>query len=132
MTEEEWFSFITTGKPPIISVTRLASELCQTIKATTNLVQIRHDYALKTLSHHNVLPHHFRHLTWGIERGRAISDRQKHLTFFWLDSYAGWFHITIKTNERRDELWVSTFHKTTESKTRGKLKKHVILREFIT
>jgi hypothetical protein len=85
MTEEEWFEFIQRGQPAMVSVGRLSQELCSVILCSTSLVRMDHDYALKALLKHAVLPHHFRFISWAIEGGTATHDKPNHLTFFWLD-----------------------------------------------
>ena len=130
MTEEEWFEFITFGRPPIVSIGRLEKTLCSIIGSATSLVQMRHDYAQKSLSKHGILPQHFQIITWAIKRGIAYQDRASDLTFFWRDTYSGWFQVTIKSSKSGTELWLKTFHRSEESKVKAKLKSVKILRDF--
>jgi hypothetical protein len=129
MTEEEWFEFIASGRPRVVSVGRLDGALRSAIDSATSLVQMSHDYAQKVLCKHRVLPQHFRVISWAISHGIAFQDGPRHLTFFWRDEYAGWFHVTVKSNTAGTELWLSTFHRTTQAKVSGKLKSVKILRD---
>jgi hypothetical protein len=128
MTEEEWFEFVTLGKPPIVSVGRLDLALCAIIEADTSLIQMQHDYALKSLAKHKVMPHHFRIISWTVANGICFQDKPNELTFFWRDEYAGWFHVSIKTKRGGTELWLATFHRTTQRNIKKKLKNATILR----
>src|ERR1700733_10513056 len=128
MTEEEWFDFITTGTPQIVTVARLSVELCAFLHCSSNRVQMGHDYALKGMHKHQLAPHHFRALTWAIETGAAIQDHPDSLTFYWSDRIYGLFHTTIKTKLGHSELWVATFHKTTFAKFNAKLRKEKLIR----
>lgn len=48
-----------------------------------------------------------------IALGRAVCDRERHLTFFYYDavSFESWFQASIKRNIAGDEIWVVTFHR---------------------
>jgi hypothetical protein len=128
MTDEEWFEFAAAGKPQVISVGRIEKFLCIAIGASTDLVQMRHDYARKILCKHGILPEQFRTISWTLACGIAFQDRSTDITFLHkIDD--GWFHLTIKSNKTGTELWLKTFHRITASKVAAKLKSVKILRD---
>ena len=132
MTEEEWFEFVTFGRPPVVSVGRLETTLCAAVGSATSLIQMRHDYDLKALAKHKILPQHFRVISWTLDHGIVFQDSPKHLTFFWSDKWAGWFQVTIKCSKLGTELWIATFHRQTRSKIEAKLRHAKILRSLIS
>jgi hypothetical protein len=130
MQPVDWFVFVASGVPKHVSVTRIGSDLCQSIGCSSDLVKMDHHYALKSTHKHRFQPDHFQVLTETIARGRVIADRQKHLTFFYLDRvmFGHWFQATIKRNERATELWVATFHQASEKEVLRMTKKYGVLR----
>lgn len=115
MTEDEWWHFVASGAPPIVTVTQLPGLLCSAMRAHTSVVKIRHEYTLKILHKHGIQPDKLSMMTLTIEIGRAVLEpRGQCMSFFLFDDvvYGGWFHATIKATQLGDELWVSTFHPT--------------------
>jgi len=131
MTEEEWFRFVAYGDPSHVSVGRLPETLCKRIGASTTLIRMRHDYALKSAQKHRLRAAHFPMLPIIIECGRVISDRERHLSFYWYENvvFGGWLAATIKCNEPGTELWVATFHVASAPEAKRMAKKHGIIRE---
>ena len=74
MTEEEWFNFVSGGDPDIVPITAL----CRRIGASTSLVWMRHDYALKSAIKHRLRAAHFPMLPIIIECGRVVCDKPGH------------------------------------------------------
>jgi hypothetical protein len=133
MREDEWVHFFASGDPPIVAVTRLPTFLCDQIGAVTNLVRMKHPYALKALHKHNVEPHRLAMLPLTIDLGRAVKDRANALTFFFYENsiYGSWHHASVKTCANGTELWVSTFHYSDPEEIDRKCRKHGILRPEI-
>src|ERR1700682_2548579 len=106
MTEEDWLRFIAGGEPEVISVTRLPLELCRAIDCSSSLVRMTHDYALKCAYKHRLRSYHFPMLPIVIDYGRVISDREKHLSFYFYENvvFGSWFAATIKANQAGSEL----------------------------
>lgn len=82
------------------------------IGASTNLVRIRHDYALKLTQKHKLDPRHVVLIPTLLEAGRAVLTKPLHITFFLRDPLLGWMHLTIKTIPDGNELWLATLHMT--------------------
>lgn len=114
MNDEEWLRFATCGTPNVVSVTRLTSDLTLRLGSKTNLVRIRHDYALKATYKHRLLAHHFPMLPITIDLGRVVKNSKGQLSFFFYDRamFQTWFQASLKTNAAGDEIWVMTFHKS--------------------
>lgn len=131
MTEEDWFNFVSSGEPNTISVTRLPLELCRIIGCSSSLVRMTHDYALKCTYKHRLRHYHFPMLPIMIDVGRVISDRERHLSFYFYEDvvFGGWFTATIKANQAGNELWVATFHIASAVEANRMAKKHKIIRE---
>jgi hypothetical protein len=112
MTEEEWFTFVASGIPEIVSVARLPPDLCRKIGSHTSLIRMRHEYALRAAQKHRLRAAHFPMLPIVIDLGRVICDRPGHLTFYFYENvvFGGWLAATIKTIRTGTELWVATFH----------------------
>ena len=66
-----------------------------------------------------------------IDVGRVISDRERHLSFYFYEDvvFGGWFTATIKANQAGNELWVATFHIASAVEANRMAKKHKIIRE---
>ena len=130
MTEEEWFKFVAYGEPSVVSVARLPEELCRRIGASTTLIRMRHDYALKCSLQHRLRPIHFPMLPIVIDMGRVISDRPRHLSFYMYENvvFGGWMASTIKATEDGTELWIATFHVASAPEAKRMAKKYGVVR----
>lgn len=130
MTEEEWFRFVALGEPDTISVTRLPDDLCRRIGASTSLVRMRHDYALKCAQKHRLRAAHFPMLPVILEVGRVISDRPRHLSFYFYENvvFGGWMAATLKATDSGQEIWVATFHVASAAEAKRMAKKYGIIR----
>ena len=82
------------------------------IGASTNLVRIRHDYALKLTQKHKLDPRHVVLIPTLLEAGRAVLTKPLHIAFFLRDPLLGWMHLTIKTIPDGNGLWLATLHMT--------------------
>lgn len=130
MTENEWVDFALRGYPWLASVGRLDPELCRLLGCSTNLVRIRHDYALKLLHKHRYQPHTLPLMEHCLQFGRVVADKKWHLSFFHYDEVVigGWHQLTIKTADNGSEVWVSTFHPQSPSEVHRLTKKHTVIR----
>lgn len=77
ITVEQWIRFVTEGEPSTLGVTRLSGDLCRALGASTNLVQMRHDYTLKSAFKHKIEPYRFPMLQNTIDYGRAVLDHRR-------------------------------------------------------
>jgi hypothetical protein len=132
VTEEEWFRFLNGEGPELRRVCRLDSGILWHIRAETNIVHIRRDYALKSVHKHGLGPAHFMMMEIALRFGAAILDRALHLTFLYPDNavFQTNFQATIKANASGSEVLVSTFHKSDAQEMRRKMKRHLIIRSF--
>jgi hypothetical protein len=131
MTEEEWFNFVASGEPEVVSVARLPPDLCRAIGSYTSLIRMRHDYALKAAQKHRLRAAHFPMLPIIIDLGRVICDRQSHLSFYFYENvvFGGWLAATIKASRQGTELWVATFHVASPAEAKRMVKKYGTIRE---
>jgi hypothetical protein len=120
VTEDDWVHFITFGRPPSVGITRIPRDLRPYFACDSDLVRLRHDYALKLTQKHRLRPFHLLLLPITIELGRAVYDGDGRVNFFFFESvvFGRWFHASVKGNADGDELWVRTFHRTTASEVR--------------
>lgn len=132
MDEHEWASFLAGGEPIAVSVGRLAHDLAKSLGSATNLVQIRHDYAIKCQVKHRLSPAHFVLLPTIIELGAVVQDvrRPMHLTVLFAENFklASAFEVALKSSKLGHELHVCSFHKTRVSEYNRQLRKHLVLR----
>jgi hypothetical protein len=73
VTEEEFMHFLASGTPSVASLGRLHQDLCRAIGSTTDLVRIRHEYALKLTQKHKLDPRHVVLIPTLLEAGRAVT-----------------------------------------------------------
>jgi hypothetical protein len=66
-----------------------------------------------------------------IECGFVISDRPRHLSFYFYEDviFGGWLAATVKATESGQELWVSTFHIAKPAEAKRMRKKYAVIRE---
>lgn len=66
-----------------------------------------------------------------IDCGRVISDRERHLSFYFYENvvFGSWFSATIKVNQAGSELWVATFHFASSAEAKRMVKKYGVIRE---
>src|ERR1700756_3860712 len=131
MTVEEWVYFVATGKPLIVPVATLPAGLCRIIGASTPIVRLRHDYALKLQHKHRFRPEELPLLPIAIDLGRVISDQPRRLTFYFFDSVISnrWYQATIKGTRVGNELWVATFHAQNQAEVTRMCRRCPILRD---
>lgn len=112
MTVDEWIYFVASGKPPVVTVATLPSDLCRFIGASTPLVRLRHDYALKLHQWHSFRLDELPLLPIAIDLGRVISDQPRRLTFFYFERVISnrWYQATIKSTSTGQEMWVMSFY----------------------
>jgi hypothetical protein len=96
MKVDEWVYFVVSGEPQIVPVTTLPADLCRIIGASTPIVRLRHDYALKLQHKHGFQPDELPLLPIAIDLGRAISDQPRRLTFYFFERVISnrWYRAT--------------------------------------
>ena len=104
--------FVASGEPGVVPVATLRPDPCRIIGASTPIVRLRHDYALKLRHKHGFRVDAFALLPITVDCGRAISDETKCLTFFFFERVISsrWYQATIKSARDGREVGDSTFH----------------------
>lgn len=82
---------------------------------------------------HKWQPHRLAIMELCMEFGRVIREKPWHLTFFYYDDivFGGWHHLSIKSADYGNELWVSTFHPQTSSEVKRLTGRGTLLRSEI-
>ena len=130
MTEEEWHRFVWGCDPQIATVCELPRDLCRAIESSSPIVRMQHWYALKSAQKHGFDSYHFPMLPISIEFGRCILERPGRLSFFHFDGivFGKWFHVVLKANSDRTEVWIATFHLSRPGEVARISKKGTIIR----
>ena len=126
MKEEEWARFLHGEQPHTRrACCRLDRDLVRALRASTDIVKIERNYALKSAHKHGLHYSHFPMAAIAIEFGVAIADRPNHLTFVYDDRavFGTWFMATVKSTQDGNELWLVTFHRYGEADVRRRLKR---------
>jgi hypothetical protein len=130
--ESEWVRFIKTGWPKEVAVGRLGRQLTKVLRADTDRVVLRHDYALKCVHKHGLDHFHFPMMGIAMEFGRALYDegRPNHLLFLHRDDivFQRWFKLVLKVTGP-GELYVTTFHRVEAVDVNRLVKGKLILRD---
>ena len=132
MTEEEWIDFLIYAMPQAVSIARIPANLSHVLGCSSRLVQMHHAYAVKSHTKHGLEPHLFPMVGITIDLGRALLDKHGDLQFFYFEEviFGKWFHVAVKSNEDRTELWVSSFHITKPGEVARHTRRGTILRHF--
>lgn len=66
-----------------------------------------------------------------IDCGQVVSDREKHLNFYFYENvvFGSWFTATVKSNQAGSELWVATFHQASSAEAKRMVKNYGLIRE---
>jgi hypothetical protein len=66
-----------------------------------------------------------------IDLGFVISDRPRHLTFYFYENvvFGGWLAATVKATESGHEIWLASFHIASAAEAKRMRKKYRVLRE---
>lgn len=122
MLKEQWLADRTNDQPRYFEVCTLAPELVAHLGATTATVFISRAYLDKILKKHNISLGDLPIIKMAIDRGIAISDKDKHLTFFYESASKQHFKATIKATGNLDEIFLCTFHKIRLEEVERKLR----------
>jgi hypothetical protein len=134
MDESDWQKFIANGRPREVPVGRMAPLLLKVLRADTNRVVLRHDYALKTVHKHQLDFYQFPMMGITLDLGMAVHDdtRPNHLLFLHRDDviFERWYKLVVKLT-KPGELYVTTFHRVEAVDVNRLVKGRQILRDGI-
>ncbi len=111
MLEVDWRLYLASDQPGYFEICALDPELAAHLSASTMAVFIDRPYANKILKKHNFLVEQLSSMKMTIERGVAIADKDRHVTFFYKNSAKQYFKASIKVTRNLDEIFLCTFHK---------------------
>lgn len=127
MLERDWLDFLKRGHKPI-KIAQVPAFCVKHLGAISDKLHLDPMYARKAAGKHGLSPAYFNLIFDGVERGVAIADRANHVSFYYLDPLSNkWFHIAIKCSGDTNELFLATFHRTTDGKFKNRLKKFGVL-----
>ena len=130
MYPRDWHRFIAEGAGNEIAIAQLSLEMTAHLGASSTHVYYHHDYILKAIQKHGMEIQHFPLVFDTVERGKALADRDAHITFLHFDeSFNRWFQVTVKRAFESRRIYVQTFYKTNVREVTRKVKKFTILRE---
>ena len=128
MYPRDWKLFLETGAGKEIAIAQLSRKMTAHLGASSEKVYLHHDYAVKAVVKHRLGPEHFPLIFDTVEYGRALADRDAHITFLH-DSALGWFQVTVKRAMESRRIYVATFYKTNVVEVARKTKRYPLLRE---
>lgn len=130
MNVRDWTAYLRKRQGRTLRLAQLSADLTQAVGAVSNVVHVDHAYALKCMREHQLLPQHFPMLDETIDRGMVLRDGTQHLVFLYFDEYVfnRWFRVTIKRCNEHRKLWLATFHKSTWTQVKGKMRRLPMLR----
>lgn len=134
MNVRDWTAFIRDGHGTTLKLAQLDGSLTAHLGAASNVVHLHHDYAVKAIQEHQLLPAHLPMLDETIDQGAVIQDGNQTLVFFHYDEYVWekWFKVAVKRCNERRLLWVHTIHKSDWSQVRSKMRRLPVLRPLKT
>ena len=127
MYPRDWRLFLEQGQGKEIAIAQLSAAMTAHLGALSNKVFLHHDYAMKAVVKHNLGPDHFPLIFDAVDNGRALADREAHITFLHHTSL-GWFQVTVKRATESKRIYVATFYKTNLVEVTRKTRRHVVLR----
>lgn len=129
MHPRDWRMFLEIGAGREIACAQLLSdEVLLHLEPASDMLFIGHDAAIKAVTKHRLEPDHFPIIFDTVERGMALADRERHVTFLH-ESEFGWFQVTIKCALASRRLYVATFYQTRERDVRSKRRRFRLLRD---
>lgn len=130
MHVRDWEIFLANGSARDLAIAQLSKEMTDHLGAVSNVVHLGHECALKCVQKHRLLPSHFPVIFETVDFGRALADRDRHITFLHFDSvmWHRWFQVTVKRCNERRLIFVSTFHKQTAESVASKTRRFPVLR----
>ena len=129
MYPRDWQKFLEIGAGKDIACAQLLSdEVLEHLDPLSDKLFIGHDTALKAVSKHRLGPEHFPLIFDTVERGMALADRDRHVTFLH-ETDLGWFQVTVKCALASRRLYVATFYQTRERDVQSKRRRFRLLRD---
>lgn len=130
MHVRDWERFYRVGHGSAITIAQLSQEMADHLGASSRAVTVHHDVLRKAVEKHSLTPAHFPMIFETVDLGRALADRDKHVTFFYFEEYVfgRWFQVTVKCGGEARRLFVATFHKQKAEEVARKTRKFVVLR----
>jgi len=113
-----------------LPVAAMPDDLAAAIGSSSRLVRLSHDTAIKQAGRHpDVKPTDWRKLQEEIHRAAVMRETTDRLIFYFKSDDKFW-RAVVKTTSQRDELYLTTFHRTTEAKALRQLKTGEVLQDF--
>lgn len=129
MHPRDWQQFLKIGAGREIACAQLLSdEVLTHLEPASDKLFIGHDAALKAVTKHHLAAEHFPLIFDTVERGMALADKDRHVTFLH-ETELGWFQVTVKCALASRRLYVATFYRTRERDVRSKRRRFLLLRD---
>jgi len=127
MYPRDWKLFLEAGHGKEIAIAQLSRAMTIHLGASSERVYLHHDYARKAVEKHRLGPEHFPLIFDTVEYGRALADREAHITFLH-ETALGWFQVTVKRAMESRRIYVATFYRTSAAEVVRKTKRYPLLR----
>ena len=135
MTSDNWKEFIAGNDSDLRIVGALAPELVASLEAQSQLVRIERACVLKIREKHDVEWAQFSLMSSTLQFGCALLDRPFHMTLFHEEICAPepsrFWKLTIKTDQHKNGLFVATFHRVAWEDVLSRIRRRVMVRNFI-
>ena len=95
MYPRDWKLFLEQGADKEIAVAQVDDSVVNHLQATSEKVFIRHDYAQKAITQHDLRISDLVSIFDVVEYGRVLADKERHVTFMHLTN-RGWFQLSVK------------------------------------
>lgn len=111
MTSDDWKEFIAGCGSEFREIGCLAPCHVRFLKAQTTTLRIGRSYAEKVSRKPNFKLSDFALVAMTLESGIAHEDEPRHITFIYEEPRGAHWKLTIKTNEKLNQLFIVTFHR---------------------
>ncbi len=126
MYERDWKQFLEKGAGAEIAIAQIPHAHVKYLGANSEKLYLHHTYAMKAAEKHGLSHSDFALIFEAVEYGEAISDRPKHITYFF-QSERRWYQVTIKCSGDTRKLYLATFHRIKERKVTNRKRNYPLV-----
>jgi hypothetical protein len=114
-----------------IVVCRLPADIVAAIDCSTDELRIKDYYANKLRLKHNISPREFCLIPSIVQSGEYLRLEGGKLLAHYQTADGVWYELCVKSTRRKNELWITSFHRSDKSKVdRKQWRYNVIPRQY--